>query len=234
MPIYAYQCPEHGEFEQLFKTTTAADKNKDVYPCPDCGAEGKRLPVPSSFASSGTQHSDMEKAVGMQTKLEDIGGRLRPVYTDANGQRREIKSSGDIRRWQRSNQMGPPIMTEWKNPVTGVKSMVPKRQRMVAGADGEPMETLDNPILREVEQLVDLGPSEGPYTPPAFSKTMIPIDPKTGVVPIKDWNKVKIGGPGQQIVDPVNGKPMTLGDCWGGGSEPGYGGGVGFMIGGKK
>lgn len=228
MPIYAYECPEHGEFEQLFKTLEAAEKKKDGCPCPDCDAPSKRLPVPSSFSTAGTQHSDMQKAVGTQARSVDVGGRMVPAYRDENGRLHEIKDSGDIKRWTRSNQLGPPRMVEWTNPITHVKSWVPQRQRMVAGPDGEVLETLDNPILRESEDLIDLGPGSD-YVIPAASKTGAPIDPKTGVSPARNGNHVKIG-----LYDPVTQRPMTLGDCWGGGAtEAGYGGAAGYVLGGR-
>jgi len=234
MPIYGYKCQEHGEFEQLFKTHEAADKNANAYKCPDCGSDSPRIPIPSSFSSAGTQHSDIEKAVGMQARSVDIGGRMRPGYMDVNGKFHEIKDSGDIKRWQKSNRLGPPVMTEWINPITKIRSWVPKRARMIAGADGEPLETLDNPILRESEDLIDMG-SGSDYVIPSASRTGEPIDPKTGTTRRPDANKVRIGGPGQQILDPVTGKPLTLGDCWGnGGAEVGYGGGQGYMFGRRK
>jgi len=39
MPIYAWNCALHGEFESFYKM---ADKPKQA-PCPDCGAESRQV-----------------------------------------------------------------------------------------------------------------------------------------------------------------------------------------------
>lgn len=211
MPLYGYRCEEHGYFEQLFKTLPSEKKQKE-FPCPECDVPSVRLL--DSFSVGNTQSSGIEKAMGRNALTIDVGGRKVPAYKDANGQLHEVRRMGDIEHWQKSNQSGASRMVQWKNPITGETTWEPQRIKMVAGPDGMP---LDLPTVKESVKMVPLDHFEMPTE----TRTGIPIDPKTGIPKVKaaDLAKAPIGPPGRRLVDPESGKPMTLGDMWGG--EPG-------------
>jgi len=205
MPAYGYRCEEHGEFEHFFKTLPSEAKQKSM-PCPDCDKPGVRLL--SNFMVNGTQHSGMEEVTSFAAPSADIGGRRRPVFRDNNGQVHEIKTSKDIDRWRTDNRLGPPRMVEWTNPITGTKSWVPQRIKMVAGPDGEP---LDAPVVREQGKIV---PLDNHYEPPKESRNGVPFN-KNGVSVLKGQDP-GLRQHGRPVIDPTTGKPMKMSDLWGG------------------
>lgn len=212
MPLYEYQCEEHGQYEQFFKSLPSEAKQKSI-PCPDCDKPGIRLL--SSFLTGGTQSTSIETTMGRNALTIDVGGRPMPAFKDENGQLHEVRRSEDIERWKRSNQNGKPRMVEWHNPKTGEKSWVPQRVRMMADPiSGEPM---DAPTVKESVKMVELDH----FDMPTETRTGIPIDPKTGTpkVTVAQMANAPIGPPGRRLIDPDTGKPMTLGGMWG--SEPG-------------
>lgn len=205
MPLYEYTCAACGMFEHFFKSLPSEAKQKSM-PCPDCDLPGQRLL--SGFMVNGTQHGGMEEVAGFANRNVDIGGRMRPVFTDNNGKTHEIKSSKDIDRWRSDNRLGPPRMVEWTNQQTGAKSWVPQRIKMVAGPDGEP---LDAPVVREQGKVV---PLDNHYEPPKESRNGIPLD-KNGVLVTKGKD-VGLRQYGRAVIDPQTGKPMKMSDLWGG------------------
>jgi hypothetical protein len=159
----------------------------------------------------------MEEAAAFAMKKVNVGGRMRPAYMDENGQVHEVKTSTDLDRWMGNNQLGKPKMVEWRNPMTGEKSWVPKRTRMVADpTSGEVLEAF--PIEKESAKLVPLDP--GSFEMPRETPSGIPIDPATGVAKVKDFKSVGVRHNGQPLIDPETMKPMTLGDMWGGPQIP--------------
>lgn len=52
MPIYEYECPEHGRFEEL-RALDAGNRE----PCPDCGIMCKKVLSTFSFAFDTLNHS---------------------------------------------------------------------------------------------------------------------------------------------------------------------------------
>lgn len=211
MPLYEYSCSEHGQFEHFFKLLPSEAKQKSM-PCPDCDAPGTRLL--SNFSINGTQSGEMEKAASFGAGKVDVGGRMRPAFTDNNGQTHEIKTSKDIDRWMGDNRLGPPRMVEWVNPKTGQRSMVP--QRVVMKADPISGEPMDAPVLREREKLIPL--DNHAFTMPSETPDGRKVDPATGI-PKQRFMDAPESAPismmGKQLVDPATGKRMTKGDFWG-------------------
>lgn len=205
MPAYDYRCDEHGEFEQFFKSLPSEAKQKSM-PCPDCDKPAIRLLA--NFSVNGTQHSGMEDAAAFSTVGANVGGRKRPIFTDNNGKVHEIKTSADIDRWRRDNRLGSPRMVEWTNTITGAKSWVPQRVKMVAGSDGEP---IDCPVLKEAAKIV---PLDNYYEPKTESRNGVPFN-KNGVSVLKDQDPGLMQH-GRAVIDPQTGKKMKMSDLWGG------------------
>lgn len=188
----------------MFFKTLPSEKIQRGYPCPSCGKEAER--GIESFMTVGTQHGGQEVAASFAMPQADIGGRMRPIRVDNNGQVHEVKTSKDIDAWMRDNQLGNPRMTEWKNPMTGRTSMVPMRTRMIADpVSGEPLDV--GAVVRQSEKMIPLDKKEPPM--PSFSKTGRPM--KDGVLTETDPRKIK-----SRYVDPETRLPMTMADLWGG------------------
>lgn len=210
MPLYEYTCPEHGQFEHFFKLLPSEAKQKSM-PCPDCDQPGTRLL--SNFMVNGTQSGGIEKDAGTLTTV-DVGGRMRPAFTDNNGQVHEVKTSKDLERYMADNRLGPPRMVEWVNPKTGQRSMVP--QRVVMKADPISGEPMDAPVVREREKLVPLDAHA--FSMPSETPDGRKIDPATGIPKTRFMDapdSAPISMMGKRMVDPATGKPMTKGDFWG-------------------
>lgn len=211
MPLYEYECKEHGVFEQFFKSLPSEKKQKELV-CPECDAPSGRLL--GSFYSGGSQSSGIEKDMGRNALSIDVGGRKMPAYKDNNGQLHEVRTAGDIERWRTSNQLGNARMVEWKNPRTGQTTWEPQRVRMISGPDGMP---LDLPTVRESVNMVPLDH----FDMPTETKSGIPIDPMTGVPKVKNIGDIPVGPRGRQLIDPDTGDPLKI-SMWG--NEPGHGG----------
>lgn len=202
MPTYPYRCEEHGEFEIFFKSLPS-EKLQKGHPCGECGKTATRLLA--GFYQGGTQHSGMEQEVGLATSQTDIGGRMRPIYKDNNGQVHEIKSASDIDHWMKDNALGKPRMVSWRNPLTGKVDMVPQRTVMEPDpVTGEPLDK--GVVLRESERIVPLGRRDAPM--PGQSKTGRPM--KDGVLVDRDPSKLK-----SRLIDPETRKPYSMADLWG-------------------
>lgn len=212
MPLYEYYCPAcDSNFEQFFKSLPS-EKKQQSFPCPECDGPGKRLL--GSFYTAGTQSSGIEKDMGHNAQMVDVGGRPMPAFQDNNGKVHEVRRASDIEKWRSSNQYGAPRMVEWTNPRTGEKSWEPLRVKMVAGPDGMP---IDAPTIRESVPLVPIDHFEMPTE----TKSGIPLDPKTGTPKVKNIGDMPVGPRGRQLVDPDTGKPLKI-SMWG--DEPGHSG----------
>lgn len=207
MPEYEYLCT--GEcacnFSIFYKSLPSEKKQKEAV-CPDCDAVGKR--VLSQFLMGGTQNSSFEKLMGNNAETVDVGGRKMPAFRDANGKLHEVRTMGDMKLYQKSNQYGTPRMVSWRNHITGETSMVPQRVKMIADpVSGEPM---DAPTIKESVELVPIDHFEIP----SETKSGIPLDPKTGTPKVRDISKLPIPGT-KGVIDPQTGQPMTMGTFWG-------------------
>lgn len=154
MPTYAFHCSCGSKAEIFFKSLPSEEKQKHA-PCQECGRKMYRDHAQEEFFAVGGTNFDVQKAAMMAVPKEDQGGRLVPVYTDANGKKQEIRNSKDIDNWTVSNRLGTPQMVPWKNRITGETRYVPKRTIMKADpTTGEPADA--GAVIREPAKLVPL------------------------------------------------------------------------------
>lgn len=54
MPIYTYNCPKCGKFEEMFLTFKAAEEKEGKIKCPECGqkAQKEEFDMPARFAGT--------------------------------------------------------------------------------------------------------------------------------------------------------------------------------------
>lgn len=132
-----------------------------------------------NFAVIGGTSFEVQKAGNFAMEKIDQGGRMVPVYKDANGKPHEVRNSRDLDKWQnRNNQLGQPRMVSWTNRITGETTMVPQRTIMHADpVTGEPMDK--GSVVRESTKLVQLN---NKFEIPRVDKqTQYRIDPRKGV-----------------------------------------------------
>jgi hypothetical protein len=105
VPIQAYDCPEHGEFDKLFRGTTVFT---NVFPCPRCGRGS-----PHVFKSPSTV--TIKRSWNEQANLD----RSDP-YTQAKAQLRNFDR-------EQQSQGKPPMKITEEAIQTGAKAIHEKQ-----------------------------------------------------------------------------------------------------------
>lgn len=211
VPIYSFKCPAcETTKEVLFKTLPSHEKQTKS-PCDNCDGVMVRDHGAEPIHVVGGTSFEVQKAANFAMKKVDVGGRQAPAFKDANGKVHEVRNSGDIEKWMKSNQSGKPRMVEWTNSKTGEKSWVPQRTVMRAGPDGMPLDA--GVIIKESAKLIPLNKE---YRIPSVDrKTGYRIDPVKGVV---------VQAPSKPLKHSRH--CMCIKCCMSAEDEPGYGGGV--------
>lgn len=217
MPTYAFKCSCGSAKEVYFQTLPSEAKQKHAT-CDACDGRMDRDIASEGFYAQGGTNFDVQKSAAFAMNKVDTGGQLTPVFRDENGKIHEVKSSKDVDRWTKDNQLGVPRMVEWTNRITGKKSYVPQRTVMKADpVTGEPADAGE--VIRSSERMVPLDSKEPPMREvDAFGNRMV-----NGV------RKTKLKDLKTTYVDPSTGKPFTFGGMWTGGGE-----GPGGFAGGAK